>query len=268
MKIHCFGDSWTEGIGVEWEPGNGAMTIEQRYHSNWKLERCLYSWPGQLQSLLKNKYIVNNFAQAGYSNFQIYETIIKNLENNKIEKNDLVIICFSSIIREPLNFLANGFINYSNVCHIDNQKYPHWISNIENDKLKKALINNYEEFLVNRINYNFLYEIAMNYVCNLQTIFETLDIKYIFMNAFENIVSDNIFFYNQIKKENWILFNYTLSEYLLKKSAEIDNGLSYSLWEDDCKDVRKCSDGPHPNRIGYKYIAELVCDEIIKRNIL
>lgn len=275
MKIHCFGDSWTHGIGVEWEPGRGPVPMEDRYDLNWDNERFKYSWPGQLRTKLNNKYTINNFGTAGFSNYEIYCEIIQRIKNKEIKKDDLVIVAFSSIIREPLNFLtmANydeyGFINYSNAVHIAPlQEYPNWIVRIEDKKLKEAAIENYMDFIVNRINYNFLYEIVMNYVCNLQIFLEKLEINYIFVNAFENVISDKVFFYNQIKKENWVLFNYTLSEYLIDRSKELDSSLPYSVWEDDFKDVQKCSDGPHPNRIGYGFIAELLYDEIIKRNIL
>lgn len=162
-----------------------------------------------------------------------------------------------------------GFINYSNAVHsAPMQEYPNWIVHIEDKNIKEAAIENYMDFIVNRINYNFLYETVMNYVCNLQIFLEKLGINYIFVNAFENVISDKVFFYNQIKKENWVLFNYTLSEYLIDRSVEIDSSLPYSVWEDDFKNVEKCSDGPHPNRIGYGFIAELLYDEITKRGLL
>jgi hypothetical protein len=48
----------------------------------------------------------------------------------------------------------------------------------------------------------------------------------------------------------------------------LDESLPYSLWEDDYKDVERCSDGPHPNRIGYGFISELIHSEIVKRKLL
>jgi hypothetical protein len=95
-----------------------------------------------------------------------------------------------------------------------------------------------------------------------------LGITYLFVNAFENVVSDKVSFYDKIKKENWILPNYTLSEYLVDRRGELDESLPYSLWEDDYKDVERCSDGPHPNRIGYGFISELIYSEIVKRKLL
>lgn len=275
MKIHCYGDSWTRGIGVEWAPGNGAISMQDRYDKNWDKEIAMYSYPGQLKTMLDNKYKVNNFGTPGYSNFEIYREIMEGLQRNIIKKGDLVIVTFSSIIREPLNFLTmqdtdvHAFINYSNACHIaPMNEYPNWIVFLEEGKVKEAAIENYKDFLVNRFNYRFLHEISMNYVCNLQVFFERLGIEYLFLNAFENVLSDEVFFYNQIKSENWILFNSTLSDYLIDRRGEIDDSLPYSLWEDDYKKVERNQDGPHPNRIGYGFIAELIHSEIIKRKIL
>lgn len=275
MRIHCFGDSWTEGIGVEWAPGNGIIPMEVRYNNNWGKERELYSYPGQLKTLLGEIYEVNNFGRAGYSNFEIYNSIFDNLGEKKIVENDLVIVCFSSIIREPLNYLTTGnnggygFIHYSNsTLATPMQEYPHWLNHLEDNSIKDACISMYMNYLVSRINYQSLYEISMNYICNLQIIFESLGIHYLFLNAFENVVSQEISFYNQIKWQNWILPNYTLSEYLLDRRNEIDESLPYSVWEDDRKDAERCQDGPHPNRIGYGFIAELIYSEILNRKIL
>jgi lysophospholipase L1-like esterase len=273
MKILCFGDSWTHGIGTEREPGNGAMSVEERYNFEWDNERKSFSWPGQLSKKLDGMYEVINFGQSGYSNFQIYKCIFHNLKEKKVVKGDLVIVCFSSIIREPLNFLTtantdvDGFVDYSNTAYTEHPHlHPHWIYDLKDKNIKNATINMYMNFLANRFNYEFLYEISMNYICNLQILFESLNINYLFVNAFENVMSSKVSFHNQIKKENWVLPNYTLSEYLLDRKDEIDTLLPYSLWEDDHKDVKKCSDGPHPNRIGYEFIAELIYSEIVKRN--
>jgi lysophospholipase L1-like esterase len=272
--IHCFGDSWVAGIGTEWEPGKGRIPMEDRYNEKfewWKVYKK-YSWPGQLQELLNNKLNVKNYGQPGFSNNDIYKDIIEKLWTKKIKKNDLVIVSFSSIIRQPLPFFYvrdehDGFINYSNTCFLHyksgfNTEKLHWIENITNKKLQNITDVIYRDYIVNRFNYNFLYEISMQYICNLQIYFEELGVDYVFVNAFENNVSKNVKFYDRIKQDKWILFDYTLQEYLVDKSKNFDKRKGYSVWEDDELNVEKNSDGPHPNRIGYKIIAELIHKEI------
>ena len=42
----------------------------------------------------------------------------------------------------------------------------------------------------------------------------------------------------------------------------------YSLWEDDFIKPGRNYDGPHPNRIGYDKIANLIATEITNRKFL
>jgi len=272
--IHCFGDSWVHGIGTEWEPGRGRIPMEDRYNGDlewWKIYEK-YSWPAQLQKLLDNKIQVKNYGNAGYSNNDIYNDIIERLWENKIKKNDFVIVSFSSIIRQQLPFFyVNdehfGFTNYSNSCLLDytsglKVEKIHWIENINNKKIKNITNIIYKDYIVNRFNYDFLYEMAMQYMCNLQIYFEKLEVNYLFVNAFENNVSKNVKFYDQLKKDKWILFDYTLQEYLLDRAKDFDKSKGYSVWEDDTINVEKNQDGPHPNRIGYRMIAELIYQNI------
>jgi lysophospholipase L1-like esterase len=274
--IHCFGDSWIEGIGTEWEPGRGRIPMEDRYNQSWKKIYSKYSWPGQLQEILNQK--VNNYGMAGSSNQDIYSKVIESIWTNKIKKGDFVIVSLSSIIRQPLSFFMvkddynnsnldlNGYINYSYSClsHYINgfENDIHWIDTIKNKKIRNATSKIYKDYLVHRLNYDFLYEISMQYICNLQIYFEELGVDYVFVNAFENNISKKVHFFDQIKQNKWILFDYTLQEYLLDESEDFDTSKGYSVWEDDMIEVERNQDGPHPNRIGHKMIAELIHKEI------
>lgn len=278
MKIHCFGDSWTEGIGVELAPGSGKIDAPTRYDKNWDLEKSKYSWPGQIQSLISPTIQVINKGSAGYSNDDTYKEIIESIWRNNIKSGDVVIVGLSSIIRQPLHFLytehgVNGFTSYSNSVFIHYKKgfmndRLNWIESIKNKKIKDITNDVYTDYIVNRFDYNLLYELNMHYICNLQIYLEKLGVSYIFFNAFENNLSENVKFHNQIKKENWILPDYTIQEYLINKSKEFDTNLGYSIWEDDTTIVQKNQDGPHPNRIGYKLIADLIYAELLGRNYL
>jgi lysophospholipase L1-like esterase len=274
MKIHCFGDSWVFGVGVEVAPGSGQLNSSDGYDNDWDFERSLYSWPAKLKSKLSNVYEVENYGSPGLSNNDIYKNIINCLYNNTVKKGDLVIIGLSSIIREPLNFLytqreSDGFVNYSNssLLHYLNghDTHLHWISNLKRG-FQKITTDVYKDYITHRFNYTFLYEMNMNYICNLQIYFDMLGIKYLFVNSFEYNLSKEVSFYNKINLANWILPDYTLQEYLIDKSKEMDNSLSYSVWEDDYKNVEKCQDGPHPNRIGYELIADLIFNELINKD--
>jgi hypothetical protein len=285
MKIHCFGDSWVHGIGTEWEPGRGKISMDERYEDDWEPIRNKYSWPGQLEELFENKVQVKNYGTAGNSNEDIYKSIINCIWDGSLRKGDLAIVSFSSIIRQPLSFLIiqddynkncgniTGYINYSNSCflHYRNGQQDdklHWIETIEDTKIKKSTEAVYMDYIVNRFSYDFLYEISMQYICNLQIYFESLGVDYVFVNAFEDNISKNIKFYDSIKKEKWILFHYTLQEYLLDKSKDFDTSNGYSVWEDDFLENEPNQDGPHPNRIGYRMIAEFLYESIKNKKVI
>lgn len=282
--IHCFGDSWVQGIGTELEPGSGKISMEDRYDKNWETIYKKYSWTGQLRELFDDKISVKNYGMAGNSNEDIYKSVIDAIWENKLKENDFVIVSLSSIIRQPLPFLVvkddynnlpeniNGYINYSNSCFINFKKGfnngVHWIETINDKNIRNATKRVYMDYIVNRFDYDFLYETTMNYICNLQIYFEELGVDYVFVNAFENNVSKNVKFYDQIKKDKWILFDYTLQEYLLDKAKDFDTSKGYSVWEDDFIENEPNQDGPHPNRIGHKMIADLIYEQIKDKKVI
>lgn len=274
--IHCFGDSWVQGIGTEWKPGDGRIPMSERYseHNDWEPTYKKYSWPGQLSELMGNKVTISNYGSAGYSNQEIYREVIENIWMGNIKKGDFVIVTLSSIIRQPLPFMyvqdeVDGFVNYSNSCFIhqkngvQNEKM-HWIESIENENVKKATDKVYMDYIVNRFNYDFLYEISMNYICNLQIYFDSIGVDYRFINGFENNISETCHLYDKINHKKWILPNYTLQEYLVDESEDFDTSVGHSVWEDDMIEVERNQDGPHPNRIGYRILAEKIHKELKK----
>jgi hypothetical protein len=223
---------------------------------------------------------ISNNGSSGSSNFQIYKKILDELYNNKFKSGDIVVVSWTSIVREPLPFLfsrehtnsewdTHG-INYSVKGHIQPQDHfvPSWISMMRESKSKKISKKIYEDFIVDRINLNLLHEICMNYVCNLQILFKEIGIDYLFINTFENIISKEVFFYDKIKKDKWLLFDYTLSDYLCDIEDKMEFASGYSLWEDDFIKPGRNFDGPHPNRIGYNHIAKLISETIISKKII
>ena len=278
--IHFFGDSWTKGDGCQFQPGSGVIPSFTKYGPDYSAEYNTFSYPAKIKMLLDDGINIINNASSGSSNFQIYKSILSTLYNDKFKKNDIAIIAWSSIIREPLNFLftiqhqdnlwdAHGLNNsIKGHTHPKDTFWPAWIKQLKEPASKKIYEKIYEDYIVDRINLNLLYEICMNYICNLQILFDEIGINYIFINTFERVTSDTISFYDKIDKTKWLLFDSTLSDYLcdIEDTMEFTNG--YSLWEDDLiKPGRNC-DGPHPNRIGYHHIAELIYKELLNKNLI
>jgi hypothetical protein len=279
-NVWCVGDSWTKGLGSEFEPGSGAIEQSFKKTEEFKKLDCYeFSYPGYLQKLLGNGYLVKNYGFGGGSNFQIFKdiiSIITHSEKNGFKKGDIMIVGFTSIVREPLPFFKMSGEDFEQGTDFSIKAlekghrdwYPRWCQIIEHKELKNAAEKSYEDFLVNRLNYEFLHEQVMNYICQLQIIFETLGIGYLFFNAFENVISKNCKPYPHIKKDKWVLFDYTISDYLCDIEPTLDQSLPYSVWEDDVKNVGRNNDGPHPNRIGYKIISDLIYKNLKEKNVI
>lgn len=279
-SIHFFGDSWTRGDGCQFIPGSGVIPSHKKYGPDYSTEYNTFSFPSQIKQYLPLNVNIINHANSGSSNFQIYKKILNEVYNEKFKSGDIVVVSWTSIIREPLPFLfsrehtdtewdSHG-INYSvkGYTKPHDNFLPSWITTMRESKSKKISQKIYEDFIVDRINLNLLHEICMNYVCNLQILFKEINIDYLFINTFENIISNQVFFYNKIKKDKWLLFDYTLSDYLcdIEDTMEFSNG--YSLWEDDFIQPGRNLDGPHPNRIGYNHIAKLISETIKTMKII
>lgn len=90
MRLICFGDSWTAGHGVEEdvkykEDAHPPVFIQNLRNQN--------SWPRWLSELIRTPFV--NMGVCGYGNQYIYECIKDCVENNFIEKNDIVIVILS-----------------------------------------------------------------------------------------------------------------------------------------------------------------------------
>jgi len=278
--IHFFGDSWTRGDGCQFTPGSGTIDSSIKYGPDYSVEYSTFSFPAQIKKYLNNKLDISNNGNSGASNFQIYRSILGELHDNKFKKGDIAIVAWTSVIREPLNFLftkenennvwASHGLNYSIKGHNfpKDTFIPSWIAQLKESESKKISKKIYEDYIVDRINFNFLYEICMNYICNLQILFKEIGIDYIFINTFERVVSDEIFFYDKIKQDKWLLFDSTLSDYLCDIEDTLDFSNGYSVWEDDLVKPGRNLDGPHPNRIGYDYIAKLIYQKIIDKKVI
>lgn len=278
--IHFFGDSWTKGDGCQFIPGSGIIPSNIKYGPDYSTEYNTFSFPSQMKKYLPFEVNILNNGSSGSSNFQIYKKILDELYYDKFKSGDFVIIAWTSIIREPLTFMLSPGNVESGLLHIsglDNSLTSHhsvnkWIpvsiTELKDVTHKKIFQKIHEDFIIDRLNLNLLYENCMNYICNLQILFDEIGVEYIFTNTFERVVNDSISFYHKIKKNKWLLFESTLSDYLCDIEDKMDFSNGYSLWEDDFIKPGRNLDGPHPNRIGYDYIAKLISDTILTKKMI
>lgn len=270
MKLFTFGDSWTSGQGCN-------VSIENTFTDDYerKVYRNNMSWPKYLSEILNIEF--SNLSETGSSNKQIFDKIIETIKSNTISENDLVIIMWSSSLRDELSFFPknewhiwgkdytnenwkfNGTINsiLSNIKPIQYTKNPEY--NLFLKKYKEFYITN----LYNQTYYNI---INQNYILFIQELFKFYNIKYVFCDAFDLMIDlnikldiDNTQFIN---KKNYYQFGkLTLKDYLI--SLDFNN---LKLWEDSLRWGNV--PGKHPNSNGYKEIAKELHNFILESNLL
>jgi lysophospholipase L1-like esterase len=263
MKLFTFGDSWTEGVG-----GNRKEEYTTDIPEQITIIRQKYSWPSYLAKLLGIN--VKNSGVGASCNNSIFNFICEHLKSNIIKKNDLVIVMWSSPLRDDLPFFPNenNFTiwgeRYKSKKHIYDSVIQ---NNTINTNLEYLRLNkDFRDYYLNNLfNDSYYHIISQNYILHLQFMFKKLGINYVFCDAFDNLINSSID--KSIDKTNlidsvryWGYKKTTFADFLINLKRK-------DVWEDNNHWIDKTS-GKHPNEIGYKLIAEELYDFIIKNNLL
>jgi lysophospholipase L1-like esterase len=241
MKLHAYGDSWTEGQG----------TTNNR--KEWKD----YSWVKIISDRLDIVSINNGV--SGNSNLNIFNKVIDDLIEGKIKEDDIVVIMWSSSLRDLVPFLPkNEWVSWS-VKHLI--EYPHkFVESYqsENEKYNNFLHSFKELFITDLFNQNYYNIVNQNYIIFLQKMFEFYNIKYVMCDAFESMMIDLKKQDNKLeiinKKPYWEFNKKTIRDFLNNTNRD-------DIWE-HIEDYR---DRPtqHPNIEGYKLISDILYDFIV-----
>jgi hypothetical protein len=242
MNLHAYGDSWTEGQG----------TTEDR--KDWKT----YSWVKIVSDRLGITSINNGI--SGNSNLNIFNKVVDDLIEDKIKENDIVVIMWSSSLRDLVPFLPkNEWVSWS-VKHL--VEYPHkFVESYqsENQKYNNFLYSFKELFITDLFNQNYYNIVNQNYIIFLQKMFEFYKIKYVMFDAFESMIIDL-----DRKDSKLEIINQTYYWEFNKKT--IRDLLNSTNREDIWEHVENYKDRPtqHPNIEGYKLISGTIYDFILK----
>lgn len=97
-NIYCFGTSFTEGGGFEFDsPQKDTELLKSIYKStNEELTRFNFSWPGQLKKLLPKKIKVFNHAKSGFGNERMYRISEQLISDENFNKDENLFIFESS----------------------------------------------------------------------------------------------------------------------------------------------------------------------------
>lgn len=264
MKLFTFGDSWTEGVGGD---------LKEEYETNIAEERTKirhkYCWPKWLAEYLGGIEFENNGIGA-CSNKTIFDAVAHNLHNNIINKDDLVIIMWSSSLRDsPPFFPSENQWHAWQELHLQKMHlYEHVFKKIltNTNDIHRDIKKQYTEYYIENIYTDVYYDIInQNYILYLQYMLEEIGVRYVFCDAFDLMIRKDIIKEvdktNLIKKENyWGFKNITFRDFLSSTNRK-------DVWEDNLL-WSKINPGKHPNKNGYKIIAKELYDFIICNNIL
>jgi len=263
MKLFTFGDSWTEGVGGDLVEEGKTNTHEERTKI-----RQNFCWPKYLSDLLKIEFC--NLGMGSSSNKAIFDMVSHSIHNQTISKNDLVVIMWSSPLRDSLPFFPDD-----NPWHFWGEKYlskKHIYSFIiDKSTFNKSdthinLKKEYKEYFLENLFSDAYYNIVnQNYILYLQFMFEKIGIRYLFCDAFDFMVKPDIIkdidkTYLINKLHYWEFSQKTIRDFLvnINKKDVWEDGV---LWSDKIIAM-------HPSKNGYELIANMLYDYILEKNIL
>ncbi len=256
MKIITFGDSWTSGEGT-----NHSITRKWEVNEMEKMEQYnkSHSWTRYLADKIGVQY--KNFGETGSTNYRIFSNVFEQFAQDQINKDDLVIIMWSSPLRDPLPFFPHMFSKTGPIglswslkeLATDSKEslkryYDHWgktnkqwITYMENDLIK--FMDNYFPFYLENLHDESYYKLLnTNYMIMLEKYLKSKGIDYIMCNAFEELNYDK----KLVDITNY--YNHqTMFEFLSNKGE---------VWED----TQSIYTIKHPNTQGHKLIAEELFD--------
>jgi len=134
MRLIAFGDSWTAGHGIETDV---KFKEESKPPQFIEKLRMMNSWPRWVAEKFNCEYI--NLGVCGYGNEYIYNDIKSAVDNNFIEKDDIVIVMLSY----PYRYKKNNYsvIEIFNKMEEVLKKYDHYYFNSFYPTFKDENIN-------------------------------------------------------------------------------------------------------------------------------
>ena len=237
MTLYGYGDSWTAG------EGSTSNKDEWEYNSYIK----------QLGDKLNIPSI--NYGISGNSNQKIFNKVVADVKEFKVKSNDLVIVMWSSSLRDVVPFLPNDeWISWS-VKHLMQFPEKFVYSTIHNDKKYDDFIRDFKMLFISDIfNQNYYNIVNQNYILFTQKLFESYNINYVMCDSIERMVinlnkqDDRGQYIN--KERYWNYGSKTFREMLFETNR-------LDIWEQEnvTHDIKPSL---HPNKLGYG----LICEEM------
>jgi lysophospholipase L1-like esterase len=246
MILHTYGDSWTEGHGTDLE---SELSIKDRQEI--RKVRNTYSWPKLLSEKLNIDHINNG--KSGSSNISIFNAVSDDVKNGVIKRGDLVVIMWSSSLRDNVPFLPNNeWISWSIEQLVETPN--RFINSYQSGSSEyDEFLKKYKEFFIGSLfNQNYYNIVNQNYIIFLQKLFDSYGIKHYMCDAFEtmiiNLQKEDDFTHLINKKNYWNFGQKNFKEHLygLKR---------FDIWEEILK-TKQSLGGIHPNKKGHQILTE------------
>lgn len=260
-KIFLLGDSWTEGQGI----GTGeyktcepevANEVSQYRKNNHPIAKSLNHW---------YDFEVENLALQGNSNTNSLSILQRMIENKEIIKDDIVIIGFTSLMRDYHCFMPPEFSQHKMAWTTTDM-----ITELEKERPAEneidMLFNEYSKnYILNIFDEEYYKYVGFNMVYFLQHYFSVYGIKYYFWNTFETIVDKDYKYSKFIDKSKYINFGTNYWDELKKEEEDLikknklksllggGKQLLHTFWE---RNFIKPKNIVHPNYDGYEYISK------------
>ncbi len=264
MKIVAFGDSFTAGEGTNHSHTKNLSTFEEveKYQKE-------HSWPRYMGDEFDLKW--ENFGEIGSTNYRIFSNIFEQYSVKKIKEDDLIIIMWSSPIRDHLPFFPNiwsssgpiglgwslkelsspqAMQKFSDRYFTNMEKnnldkrFPGIIDYIQKDLTEFMITGNYFKYFMNNVyDENYYKTLSTNYLVFLQKYFEWKNQKYIMCDAFDKMIFDE----NLVDVKTYYNEK-TIYDFLVQQEQDV--------FEDSKYDYHPEGQKLHPNINGHKLIAK------------
>jgi len=245
-RLVAYGDSWTVGEGCNRE-------IEDTLS---KHEKIIYqkenSWVKLLSDQLNMPY--ENYGISGNPNNKIFNQIVDDVKSGTTTKNDLVVVMWSSSLRDYLPFMPHGpkgeWLSWS-VKHLMETPERFYTSTQTENRYYDFFMEDYKKFYLTNLYDDLYYSMVnQNYIIFLQQFFKHYKINYVLCDGIEDMFLGLNSEYDKtdlIESEYyWGYRNVTMRDWLIRYNDE-------SMWEH--KERWDTRGTQHPNLKGYKLIS-------------
>ena len=245
-RLVAYGDSWTIGEGCNREVEDALSKHEKMAYQKEN------SWVKFLADDLNFTYENNGI--SGNPNNKIFNQIIDDVKNGITTKNDLVVVMWSSSLRDYLPFMPHGpkgeWLSWS-TKHLMQTPERFFTSTQTENRYYDFFMEDYKKFWLTNLNSDLYYSIVnQNYIIFLQQFFAHYKINYVLCDGIEDMflgVSKDYDKTHLVETKNyWGCMQTTFREWLIQHTDE-------TYWEyQENWDNRSTQ---HPNREGYRLIS-------------